>query len=79
MPAPKSERKPAFGSASKTIKSESFLKMLQRIVNSMSPMAELLRLSDRDEPSMGIAYSALMDLRESIDSKEKNSAQMMSY
>jgi hypothetical protein len=64
------ERKPAFKRAKKTIESESFWKMVQRIVNCMKPMAELLRLSDRDEPSMGIAYSALMDLRDSIASRE---------
>ena len=44
--------------------------MLARIVQAMEPVRHVLRLADDDKPSMGIAYSSLIALRESIEERE---------
>ena len=64
------DRKPVFDTVKKTIERASLWDMLARIVQAMEPVRHVLRLADDDKPSMGIAYSSLIALRESIEERE---------
>ena len=58
------DRKPVFKHVRNTISSGPLWTMLAHTVNCMAPIEESLRLTDSYTPSLCIAYSALMDMRE---------------
>lgn len=64
------DRKPKFDAAKRSIERDAFWDQLARIVNSMEPMRTVLRLVDGEKPTMGIAYPALVELKDSITENE---------
>jgi hypothetical protein len=64
------DRKLVFDRVRKSVERPAFWGSLQRITNAMEPMRDVLRLADSDEPSMGVAYASLINLRNSIEEGE---------
>jgi hypothetical protein len=57
------DREPVCDRVRKYVERSAFWGSLQHITNAMEPMRDVLRLADSDEPSMGVAYASLLNLR----------------